>query len=139
MLMSEMRSVGNKGCLRHTLAAATLGRVHTYLIPQVWLTDMCTDVTGGGTTRFGACPSVPTSSSPLSSRSLTQSGESGPFGSRERLQPSGHGECHDTYDFLQAVDECPVTILYSSHSAYHCSHCESLCCPTPLLASGGVF
>ena len=35
MLMSEMRSVGNKGCLRHTLAAATLGRVHTYLIPQV--------------------------------------------------------------------------------------------------------
>ena len=35
MLVSEMRSVGNKGCLRHTLAAATLGRVHTYLIPQV--------------------------------------------------------------------------------------------------------
>ena len=29
MLVSEMRSVGNKGCLRHTLAAATLGRVHT--------------------------------------------------------------------------------------------------------------
>ena len=36
MLMSEMRSVGNKGCLRHILmpeAAATLGRVHT---SSVW-------------------------------------------------------------------------------------------------------
>ena len=32
MLVSEKRSVGNNGCLRHTLmpeAAATLGRVHT--------------------------------------------------------------------------------------------------------------